>query len=150
MTTQSIEQAIQFVYGLSNAVMEDGTMQPGLAYEGLHRLSDAVAQVKEAIKQAAIEDVNNYGKGEHQIGMSMLSVRAAPGKWDFSSVPGHEEAKKAVSLIEQRAKATHKAKQLGLGSHDVDTGEVLDGAKFTPGGDTIVVTKPRMAQPTVQ
>lgn len=146
----AIEQAIQFVYSLSAAVNEDGTEQPALTFEGLHRLGEAVAQVKDSIKAAAIADVTNYGKGEHSIGSSLLAVRAAPGKWDFTGVPGHKEAKDAVSLIEQRAKATHKAKQLGLGAHDVDTGEVLDGAKFTPGGDTIIVMKPRMAQPTAQ
>lgn len=143
----AIEQAIQFVYSQAQLVNDDGTAPPAQTYEALHRLGTAVDEVKKAILGAAMADVSSYGKGEHSIGMSVLSVRATGGKWDMSAVPGHKEAKEAVSLIEQRAKATYEAMKLGLGAHDRDTGEVLEGARYTPGGETIFVSKPK---PTAQ
>lgn len=131
-----------------DAVYEHGTMNALEGYVSLKRLEADVAEALGKLKAKATEEAAAYGKGEHEAYGATIQHRASAGRWDFSALPWVkplEEAQASLDMTrkakEDMAKAAYNAQQkMQALPVDMETGEVIQPANYTPGKDVVAIT----------
>lgn len=125
---------------LSSAVQQaiDGEIPATELYVQLTELEKYTKFCKENILDAAMSEVAKYGKGEHELYGAKVSVRSTAGTWNFDNVDSWKDAKERLKSIEEIAKNSFKLKQKGFTVVDGD--EIIDGATYKDGKDTIFVS----------
>lgn len=126
---------------LALQVMDLGSVSPEDAWVALHEIEAALKESKDMIKDAVVSNVSRT-KGGVVVGGLSLSVRPAAGKWDYSG----------CKVVMDRQALFEKAKELAQtqakngGIVATPDGEVIEGASYTPGADTVFVTKAKQPQ----
>lgn len=123
---------------IADDVLERGNMDALTAYGFLREMKAELEIAEARLKDAAIEELRKYGKGEHTVGKCRMQVKSSAGRWDYSEIPEWNKLAEERKRVEERAKAAFDAHANGemLVSGD---GEVRALPKYTPGAETIYV-----------
>lgn len=130
-----------------DAVYEHGTMNALEGYISLKRLEADVATALGRLKDKATEEAAAYGKGEHEAYGATIQHRASAGRWDFSKLPWRQSLDEMQANLdmtrkakEDMAKAAYNAAQkMQKLPVDMETGEVIQPAEYTPGKDVVAI-----------
>lgn len=132
-----MKQIETILHDLNEAVL-NGEKEALPTFIELKRVEKLLKSVLAGIQDAAIDEAENYGKGEHELNGARFQVKNAAGRWDFKNVQEHIERKAALTQLEETLKALYKARYYGdLAS--VEDGQVIDLPKYTQGKTTIAV-----------
>jgi len=146
-TMNNTEQLEHFAAGLP--VMErlielanawrEGSIDALATYITLSRISKMLDQLKDEVKPYAIEQSGQWHEKTFSYFGATIEKKAAAGRWDFKGVQAWNEAKATLQSIEERAKAAAQAAAKFGAAMVSEDGELLDGAKYTPGSDIIAL-----------
>jgi hypothetical protein len=126
---------------LAIQVMDKGSISPEDSWVIGYEIEAALNEFKEAVKDSVISNVSRTKGGLVVSGLS-LAVRPSAGKWDYSG----------CKVVMDRQALFEKAKELAQtqakngGFVATPDGEVIEGASYTPGADTVFVTKAKQPQ----
>jgi hypothetical protein len=126
---------------LAIQVMDKGSISPEDSWVIGYEIEAALKEFKEAVKDSVISNVSRTKGGLVVSGLS-LAVRPSAGKWDYSG----------CKVVMDRQALFEKAKELAQtqakngGFVATPDGEVIEGASYTPGADTVFVTKAKQPQ----
>lgn len=125
---------------LSNTVQAviDGEISAIEVKINLKQVKDFITKAEAEIEGAVLEEAAKYNKEVHH--GYMIELRPSAGRWDFSGIPEWNQRKAALTEIEEAAKAAAKAYEKGIRSVS-DDGELITPAKYTPGKETVFLTK---------
>lgn len=126
----------QYIRGIAEQVFH-GELPAERAYAELYRLSATLEDAMKSVKEDAILAVRKYGKEGFAADGMKVTVRSAPGRWDYSGVTSIASMKERLKVLEQIAKAAYEA---GAPLADAVTSELIEPAVFTPGADTLSVS----------
>jgi hypothetical protein len=141
------EQLEHFAHGLP--VMErleelgiawrEGIIDALAAYITLNRIAKMLDQIKDEVKPYAIQQADQWHEKTFSYFGATIEKKSGAGRWDFKGVQAWNEAKATLSAIEERAKAAAQAAAKFGAAMVSEDGELLEGAKFTPGADIIAL-----------
>ena len=135
-TTTDIAAMEQHVRAVAEQVFH-GELPAERAYVDLCRLATTLEEAMKSVKDDAIIAVNKYGKEGFVVDGMKVTVRSAPGRWDYSGCTSIVSMKDRLKGLEQIAKAAH---EVGAALVDASTGETIEPAFYTPGANTLNVT----------
>lgn len=131
MTTENI---LGTIIDLGDAV-ENGAIQPLQTYVDIKKVYELCGEIMEQIKPQAIDDAQKWGTKEIEIAGCVVTVKNAPGKWDYSGISQWNDLKSKIKGIEESAKSAYKN-----GMNIIDgNGEQVQPASYKEGGVTLSV-----------
>lgn len=92
--------------------VENGNMKAHVAYAEIYELEQAIKSVKESIKDAAIDEVSTYGKGDEPVVKNYRMTIVGKTTYNYKSCPTWGRMKANLSAREalmKRSMAMHKA-----------------------------------------
>lgn len=126
------------------AVKDEGTIAPLDGYVRLKRLEKEVGEALEALKADAVKAASEYGKGRHEAFAAIVETKSAAGRWDFSHLPWNTSLTMMLKAKQDMAKAAYNAQaKMQPLPVDVETGEQVQAAHYTPGADTVSISLPK-------
>lgn len=125
---------------ISNLIqaVHDGTISALEVWANLKEVSDYIAKCKAEIESAVLQEAEKCKGGIH-FGYQ-IEVRPSAGRWSFDAIPEWVSQKERLAKIEEAAKASYKAYEKGIRSVN-DDGELITPAVYTPGKDTVFMSK---------
>lgn len=134
-----------------DAVMEFGNINALQGYIELKRMEVAVSDAIAKLRDKATEEAAAYGKGEHKAFGAVIQCRSSAGKWDFSGLPWYSNIQSMQENLdmtrkakEEMAKAAQKAQEkMQPLPVDMETGEQIQPAVYTPGRETVAISLPK-------
>lgn len=126
------------------ATKDGGTIAPLDGYIRLKRMEKEIAEGLAKLKEGAIKAAADYGKGKHSAFGAIIETRSGPGKWDFSGLPWYTNLNLMLETKQGQAKAARAAadKMQPL-PVDMETGEEIQPANYTPGAETVSISLPK-------
>lgn len=121
-------------------------MQPLDGYVRLKRMEAQVADAMSKIKDAAIEQAAQYGKGEHEAFGAVVQCRAGAGRWKFDHLQWYKDIADKREAIDNEAKAKEDAARGAAQARERmqtivdDDGVIVEPAVFVPGKDTVAIS----------
>lgn len=120
--------------------VEDGNISALKAYMDIKREADIYAAALKQIKDAAIDEAEKYGKGEHDAEGGRFQVKNASGKYSYKHIEAWVAANKVLKDLEDGYKKAAQEREKGR-NVVTDDGEIVEPADFTPGATTIAILK---------
>ena len=94
------------------------------AYINCKQVEKLLKNVLNGLHEAAIEEAEKYGKGEHEAHGAKFQVKNGAARYDFKAVSEWVELKAKLTAIETERKALVKVGQVNL--VNADTGEFVE------------------------
>lgn len=123
---------------LANAWRE-GSIDALATFITLSRIEKMLGQLKDEVKPYAIEQSGQWHEKTFSYFGATIEKKSGAGRWDFKGVQAWNEAKATLQSIEERAKAAAQAAAKFGAAMISEDGELLEGAKYTPGADIIAL-----------
>lgn len=103
MTSESI---LHHLMDMAQEAAEEPRKAP-LVWAYFVRLEKALADCKDIIKDAALSEIETYGKEGVATGGYRMTM-GSTSRWDYSGVSRHAELKAELARVEERAKMANK------------------------------------------
>ena len=123
--------------------VENGEVSALNSYIELKRMSKELDEALKSIKDEALSEAEQYGKGEQVIHGAVVSVRAVGGKWKFDHIGEWKEIEDKKKAIEAKYKNAFKNAENGLYNVAESTGEILELPSYSAGPDAIILKFPK-------
>lgn len=130
------------VNGMVNEA-KDGDVSALKTFIELKRMSKELDECLKDIKDEALSEAEQYGKGEQIIHGAVVSVRAVGGKWKFDHIGEWKETEDKKKAIEAKYKNAFKNAENGLYNVAESTGEILELPSYSAGPDAIILKFPK-------
>lgn len=128
---------IEILQDLNDAVL-NGDKEALPTFIELKGVEKLLKQVLTGMQDAAIDEAERYGKGEHELNGAKFQVKNAAGRWDYKECKEWADKKDELGQIEEALKALYKARHFGDLAR-VDDGEVMELPKYSQGKTTIAI-----------
>lgn len=129
----------EWALNLKEAV-ENGAVDPLLAYTKLHELEDAIKQAKEVVYESAINEADKYTEKTFTFHGYEVQKKSAAGRWDFKHIPAWNIVKEQLAEVEEKCKTAFKMAEKG-DTYVGEGGEEVTPAMYTPGKSIISLRK---------
>jgi len=120
--------------------VEEGNISALKAYIELKKEADLLASALKQVKEAAIEEAETYGKGEHQAHGAKFQVKNAAGKYSYKHIDNWRIIKEELTALETSYKLAAQEAEKGR-QFITEDGEIIPPANYTPGATTISIFK---------
>ncbi len=130
------------VNGMVNEA-KDGEVSALKTFIELKRMSKELDECLKDIKDEALSEAEQYGKGEQIIHGAVVAVRAVGGKWKFDHISEWKEIEDKKKAIEAKYKNAFKNAENGLYNVAENTGEILELPSYSAGPDAIILKFPK-------
>jgi hypothetical protein len=128
---------------MANMVIEieegnESALQAFLSFRNIEKIAkDCMKQ----IEHLALEELSDHN-GRLEQGDIVIESRSSAGRWKFTD-DAHAELKQQLKDAEELRKQAHKLHLKGSEVIDPDTGEIVPPADYTPGKESIFISKAR-------
>ncbi len=116
--------------------VENGAIDPLLAYTKIHELEESLKAAKEVVYDAAINEADKYTEKTFVFHGYEIQKKSAAGRWDFKHIPAWNKAKEVVSEVEEKCKTAFKMAEKG-DTYVSEDGEAIEPAHYTNGKSII-------------
>jgi hypothetical protein len=112
----------------------NGEINPLQTYIDLKAIENTLKDVMKGLYESAIDEAENYGKGEHTAFGAKFIVKNGPTRYDWSNVSDHVALKDQLKTIEKERKHL-----VGQGEVYNADGELLEVPEVKPGGTILSI-----------
>jgi len=134
---EKIEDAMMYMIDQ----VEKGNTEAVQTFLDLRQIEQIAKYCQKQIEEQTIAEVNdNHGRIDR--GNLIIEARSSAGRWKFTD-DGHAALKQQLKDAEELRKQAHKLHLKGSEVIDPETGEIVPPADYTPGKETIFISKAR-------
>jgi uncharacterized coiled-coil DUF342 family protein len=123
------------------ARIEEGNNDALPAFISFRQIEKVVKDCMKQIEDQALDELGYHNGKLEQDGM-VIEARSSAGRWKFTD-EGHAHLKQQLKDAEELRKQAHKLHLKGSEVIDPETGEIVPPADYTPGKETIYISKAR-------
>jgi len=121
--------------------IEEGNESALQAFLSFRNIEKVAKDCMKQIEHLALEELSDHN-GRLEQGDIVVESRSSAGRWKFTD-EGHAALKQQLKDAEELRKQAHKLHLKGSEVIDPDTGEIVPPADYTPGKETIFISKAR-------
>ena len=121
--------------------VEEGRMSALTAYLSCRVVEKDIKECMKQIEPLALQELSSYN-GRIEKDDIVIEARSSAGRWKFTD-EGHAALKQQLKDAEELRKQAHKLHLKGSEVIDPETGEIVPPADYTPGKETIFISKAR-------
>ena len=123
--------------------VEEGVMSALTAYLSCRVIEKDVKECMKQIEPLALQELwlTSYN-GRLEQGDIVVEARSSAGRWKFTD-DAHAALKQQLKDAEELRKQAHKLHLKGSEVIDPETGEIVPPADYTPGKESIFISKAR-------
>ena len=121
--------------------VEEGNMSALTAYMACRVIEKDVKECMKQIEPLALGELSDHN-GKLEQGDIVIEARSSAGRWKFTD-DAHAELKQQLKDAEELRKQAHKLHLKGSEVIDPETGEIVPPADYTPGKESIFISKAR-------
>ena len=121
--------------------VEDGNMSAMTAYLSCRVVENDIKECMKQIEPLALQELSSFN-GRIEKEDIVIEARSSAGRWKFTD-DGHAALKQQLKDAEELRKQAHKLHLKGSEVIDPETGEIVPPADYTPGKESIFISKAR-------
>jgi aspartyl-tRNA synthetase len=121
--------------------IEEGNESALQAFLSFRNIEKVAKDCMKQIEHLALEELSDHN-GRLEQGDVVIEARSSAGRWKFTD-DAHAALKQQLKDAEELRKQAHKLHLKGSEVIDPETGEIVPPADYTPGKETIFISKAR-------
>lgn len=121
--------------------IEEGNESALQAFLSFRNIEKVAKDCMKQIEHLALEELSDHN-GRLEQGDIVVESRSSAGRWKFTD-EGHAALNQQLKDAEELRKQAHKLHLKGSEVIDPDTGEIVPPADYTPGKESIFISKAR-------
>ena len=121
--------------------IEEGNESALQAFLSFRNIEKVAKDCMKQIEHLALEELSDHN-GRLEQGDIVVESRSSAGRWKFTD-EGHAALKQQLKDAEELRKQAHKLHLKGSEVIDPETGEIVPPADYTPGKESIFISKAR-------
>ena len=121
--------------------IEEGNESALQAFLSFRNIEKVAKDCMKQIEHLALEELSDHN-GRLEQGDIVVEARSSAGRWKFTD-DAHAALKQQLKDAEELRKQAHKLHLKGSEVIDPETGEIVPPADYTPGKESIFISKAR-------